>query len=78
MSGSVQDRINRLTTQHVRRMILALRRQPTRDYATFKLGKRAVYRLYPDNPEKARAIVRFALHQSGFLQRVKPTFRGSF
>jgi hypothetical protein len=67
---ALEDRINRLTTQHVRRMIIALKQKP-RDYYQFKLGKRAVYRLYPDNEDKARAIVRFALHQSGFLSRIR-------
>lgn len=38
-------------------------------YNAFRVQKRKIYELYPDNPEKAKAIVKFILVQAGWGKR---------
>ena len=67
----LQARINRATGRAVARMIKALQLYHGRSgerwlYSEFRRQKRKLYELYPDQPAKAKAIIKFALVRSGW------------
>lgn len=41
-------------------------------YRMFREAKRELYGLYPDEPRKARAIIRYCLVRAGWAPRPKP------
>lgn len=62
----------RATREHIKEMISAMaayKGQPKQRhlYERFRSAKRALYRLYPGEPRKAKALVRFALAKAGWL-----------
>ena len=74
----VQARINRRTGVLVAAMVRelsAIRKmlslEKNAHYVAFRELKRKLYRLYPGQPDKAKAICNFALVRSGWASRVQ-------
>lgn len=73
----IEETIARRTGLLVRRMIEALSqyqgkvRTPSdrAHYNEFRKAKQKLYALYPDNPDKAQAIVRFAIVRAGWANK---------
>jgi hypothetical protein len=70
----LQERINRMTGKAVARGIKALSLYHGKPgerwlYSEFRDQKRKIYSLYPDQPDKAKAIVKFILVRSGWATR---------